>query len=110
MGGTDCGLSECEPAGENVHFDPVDPAGRRGLAFHSIDQGSDCAPAAADADQDSLGVVEHLSGQAKLTGQAPNSPPETHTLHAATHPEFHRQRLRRWRGATMRARGCASQR
>ena len=48
---------------------------------------TDCAVRALDLDEDALGVVAHMPGQAEFGGQSVHERSETHSLDDAPHPD-----------------------
>src|SRR5262249_52479288 len=67
---------------------PVDPRQRWRLARQAVEQICDRAPGASHADQHTLGVVAHITGQAELARPAPDGRAEADTLYTPSHANF----------------------
>jgi hypothetical protein len=71
-----------------LRFDTVDLPERWWLTRHALDKGSDRSLIATDADDNPVGVIQDFARKAKITGNAPDRRPKSHTLHPAAHPNF----------------------
>ena len=75
-------------------FDTVDPPERRWLALDALDKASDRCFAAANTNENTVGIIEDFTRKAEITRDPPNRRPKSHPLHPAAHSNFQRDLLR----------------
>ena len=73
---------------KGLRFDTVDLPERWWLALHAIDKGSDRSFAAADTDENPVGVIQDFARKAEIARNAPDRRPKSHALAPGRAPEF----------------------